>query len=80
MSYPTDWKLYFEADNVLIRHGFLPESIFQDFLPIIPIFRQHRDRLELNRLPQGENLNGMSCRALYFKVKSKKFAQCARFT
>jgi hypothetical protein len=80
MSYPTDWKLYFEADNVLIGHGFLPGSIFQDFLPIIPIFRQHRDRLELNRLPQGENLNGMSCRALYFKVKSKKFAQCARFT
>jgi hypothetical protein len=41
-------------------------------LTTIPIFRQHRDRLELNRLPQGENLNGMSCRALYFKVKSKK--------
>jgi hypothetical protein len=39
---------------------------------MIPIFRQHRDRLELNRLPQGENLNGMSCRALYFKVQSKK--------
>jgi len=39
---------------------------------MIPIFRQHRDRLELNRLPQGENLNGMSCRALYFKVKVKE--------
>src|SRR5215207_4413561 len=24
MSYPADWKLYFEADNVLIGHGFLP--------------------------------------------------------
>ena len=80
MSYPTDWKLYFEADNVLIGHGFLPGFIFWDFLTTIPIFRQHRDRLELNRLPQGENLNGMSCCALYFKVESKKIAQCARFT
>jgi hypothetical protein len=67
-SYPVDWKLYFEADNMLIWHGFLLGSIFRDFLPIIPIVRQHRDRLELNRFPQGENLNGMSFCALYFKV------------